>query len=558
MAETRKTKERQGISSKVQEFLAEPIPVGVGWRHVFGSVLLLFVAVQLLTGVLLALVYSPSTIAAYESVRYIDNHVVFGAFIRGLHHWTASAFVIVLVVHMLRAFLYAAYKSPRRGTWVAGVSLLVVVLGFAFTGYLLPWDMKAYFATRVGIEVGASAPVLGSMIAKLIQGGSELGELTLTRFYALHVIVLPLILFLILGIHLYYVRMLKITPPWKRNDEPVHYEETFYPKQLARDQIAVAAVFLVVAWIAFKAGAPLEAKADPTTTTYVPRPDWYFYGLYQLLRIFQGPFEIVGTVILPTLFFLALFGLPFIDKSPERALGKRRFAVMSGLFTFLVILVLTVWGGFESAREVAGAKTRAAELTVVSQPDMRAADPVAGRKLFESLRCASCHSGASHGVNIPPGLEFTGSKFQSDWLQQYLREPYRMRWADTNLRPVDRMPDFNLTEEESVNIAAILMQKKDAQRIGETGIDWADSDSTAIANGKQLVAEYACTGCHVIGEKGVNLGPALNRVGSKLQPDYIFRLVLAPAEVIPDTPMKDNQLWEDEAETIVRYLNTLR
>ncbi len=547
-----------GILAAVRDFLREPMPEGVGWTHVFGSILLFLVLLQVVTGILLALVYSPSPDAAYESVQYIDNHVLFGRFVRGLHHWSASAFVVVLVLHLLRTFVYAAYKSPRRGTWVAGVALFLVVLGFAFTGYLLPWDMKAYFATRVGIEVGASAPGLGPMVATLLQGGSELGELTLTRFYALHVVILPLLLLALVGVHLYFVRRFKITPPWKRNDEPVRYSGSFYPRQFARDQVAVTLVFLILAFLAYKLGAPLEARADPTDTNYVPRPDWYFYGLYQLLRLFQGPLEVVGTVVIPTLFFVALFALPFVDRSPERALARRRGLVATGLGTFGLILLLTVWGGIEGAREVEAARQRAAELTRVAPPDVETANPERGAELFDTLRCGGCHGVMSQGVNIPPGLEFAGSKFQESWLTRYLQEPYRIRWADTNVRPLERMPDFQLTEAEARDLAAYVMQNVNPTRIPPTGIDWSQSDSAAVAEGRKLVEQYACTGCHVIGEEGTNLGPNLNRVGSKLQPDYIYHLILRPRDVIPDTPMKDNQLWEEEAVAMVRYLLTLR
>lgn len=552
-----KTKDK-GLWSHVQDFLEEPMPTGVGWMHVFGSILLFLIILQLVTGLLLALTYSPSTESAYESVQYIDNHVLFGKFIRGLHHWSSSAFVIVLIAHILRTFLYGAYKPPRRAIWITGVCLLLVVLAFAFTGYLLPWDMKAYFATRVGIEVGASAPILGPAVAKLLQGGSDLGELTLTRFYALHVIGLPLILLAIVGIHLFYVRVHKITPPWTRNTEAVQFQHAFFPTQFARDQIAVAVLFVVVAILALKMGALLESKADPTDSTYVPRPDWYFYGLYQLLRIFQGRFEIVGTVLLPSLFFLALLALPFIDKNQERVLGRRRLAVVCGLATFFIILVLTIWGGIEGAQEVISTKAKEAEARSVGAADVPTGDPKLGSELFQKLRCQSCHSKSSRGVNIPPGLELAGSRFQVKWLEEYLLNPYRIRWADTNIRPVDRMPDFRLTRDEARHIAAFLMQNVDRERIPETGIDWAAYDSTAAAEGKQLVNQYACSGCHVIGQEGTNLGPDLDRLDDKLQPDYIYHLIRTPKDVIPETPMKDNQLWEDEAEAIVRYLSTLR
>jgi len=555
MTDSEKSEQRAGLVSACRAFLREPMPQGVGWAHVLGSTLLFLIGLQLFTGVLLALTYSPSTQAAYESIRYLDNQMIFGNFIRALHHWTSSAVVIVLVLHMLRTFLYAAYKSPRRSTWVAGVVLLLLVLGFAFTGYLLPWDMKAYFATRVGLKVGATAPLFGPAVAKLLQGGNELGDLTLTRFYALHVVVLPIILLFGIGIHLHYVRLHKITPPWKRNDEPAKHGRAFFPTQLARDQIAVTVVLFIVAAVALKFGAPLEAKADPTDTSYVPRPEWYFYGLYQLLRIFQGPFEIVGTVILPTIFFLALFALPFLDRSPERAVGKRRLILVSGLCTFLAILLLTVWGGFQGAHEAAAAR---AKVTDMPGPDVEIADAAVGQELFTQLRCASCHAGPSQGVNIPPGLEFSGSKFEASWLATYLVDPFRIRWREANVRAVERMPDFDLTKQEARDLAAFLMQKTDVERIPAAGIDWSASDTTAIASGRQLVGQYACAGCHVIEGEGTNLGPTLDHVGSKLKPNYIYRLILNPKQVIPGTPMKNNQLWEDEAEAITRYLDSLK
>ncbi|MFQ5630200.1 MAG: cytochrome b N-terminal domain-containing protein [bacterium] len=539
-------------------FLNEPMPEGVGWRHIFGSILLFLVIVQFITGILLALYYSPATATAYQSVQYIDEQVLAGKLIRGIHHWSASAFVIVIVLHILRTFLYAAYKKPRQATWIAGVTMLLVVLGFAFTGYLLPWDMKAYFATRVGIEVGASAPVLGPMLAKLLKGGAELGALTLTRFYTLHVIVLPLILLFVLGIHLLFVRTHKITPPWKRNDEPATYSGPFFPSQMARDSVAVLLVLALILAVAQRIGAPLEAPADPMDTAYVPRPDWYFYGLYQLLRIFQGPYEIIGTIILPTAFILTLFALPFVDRNPERALGKRRFAVTGGVLTFFVIVTLTVWGGYEGTREVAAAKEK--QMLAETQPPIEKslADPEMGRRLFEGLKCASCHDRPSEGVNIPPGLEFSGSKYQPRWLADYLQNPYRIRWLDTDERPVERMPDFFLSRQEAMALAAYLMQQTDSTKIGATRITWQPADSLAIAHGRALVNDYACTGCHLIDGEGAQVGPDLRHVGSKLQPNYMYRLLLKPQMIIPKTPMKDNALWDDEAEAIVRYLQSLK
>ncbi len=558
MTEPIQSNESAGLKRFWKEFLDEPMPQGVGWSHVFGSILLLLVAVQFFTGILLALYYSPSPSSAYQSIQYIDNQAVSGKLIRGLHHWSASAFVIVLAMHLMRTFLYAAYKKPRRGTWIAGVALLLIVLGFAFTGYLFPWDMKAYFATRVGIEVGASAPLLGPIVAKLLKGGSEMGELTLSRFYAIHVIVLPLALLFLVAIHLFFIRIHKITPPWKKEGEPASYPNTFYPFQMAKDTVAVAVAFAAILFVAAKFGPPLEAPADPTNTNYVPRPDWYFYGLYQLLRIFQGPLEVIGTVVLPTAFFLSLFALPFLDKNPERALRQRPYAVISGLVTLSIIVIFTVWGGLEGAREVAAARQRQAAQATTTTPAVEKADPESGRKLFADLRCGECHHSVSQGINIPPGLEFAGSKFQKEWLAEYLQKPYRMRWSNVNVRPVIRMPDFDLSSDEAQALATALMQQVDTVKIAPTGIAWEKQDTDEVADGRKLVNDYACLGCHKINGEGTQLGPDLSRVGRKLKPDYMYRMILKPKSVIPGTPMKDNELWEDEATAIVRYLMTLQ
>jgi len=172
-----------GILAAIKRFLREPLPKGVGWPHTFGSVLLALIAVQAVTGILLSMYYSANADVAYESVRFIERQVLFGAFIRGLHYFAASAMVILVFLHVVRAFFYGAYKRPRQWTWALGVALLLVVLGFAFTGYLLPWDMKAYFATKVGINIGGMAPFVGAALVKILQGGDSMSTITLSRFF---------------------------------------------------------------------------------------------------------------------------------------------------------------------------------------------------------------------------------------------------------------------------------------------------------------------------------------------------------------------------------------
>jgi ubiquinol-cytochrome c reductase cytochrome b subunit len=188
----------------------------VAWLYTLGSASLFLFAVQAVTGSLLAMNYVPSPDHAYDSVRFIGEKVAFGGFIRGLHHWGASFMVVLVTAHMLRIYFMGSYKYPREGTWMVGVVLLLLVIGFGFTGYLLPWDQKAYWATAVGTNIAGQTPFVGPIVSKVLKGSSELGAATLPRFYALHVLVLPALILVGLGVHLFLVVWHGISEPPER------------------------------------------------------------------------------------------------------------------------------------------------------------------------------------------------------------------------------------------------------------------------------------------------------------------------------------------------------
>src|SRR5687768_3099269 len=194
---------RLGWRTARRHLLDEPLPVGTGWWFTLGSVLLAALTLQAVTGVLLSLTYAPTPDHAHESIRYIEQSVRAGALLRGLHYYGASLIVIAAVLHMARVVVFGAYKAPRELTWLTGLALLLVILAFALTGYLLPWDQRAYWATVVTINIAALTPLAGDLIAGILRGGSEIGALTLTRWYAAHVIVLPLILAGLVALHLF-------------------------------------------------------------------------------------------------------------------------------------------------------------------------------------------------------------------------------------------------------------------------------------------------------------------------------------------------------------------
>jgi quinol-cytochrome oxidoreductase complex cytochrome b subunit len=214
--------ERTGWKKIKEVLLDRKIPEAQGWKgwlYTLGSASLFLILVQLFTGILLAMNYANSPDHAYDSVRFIMEKVSFGSLVRGIHKWGATLMVIVVFLHMLRTFFMGSYKFPREGTWVVGVILFLLVMGFGFTGYLLPWDQKAYWATQVGVHIAGQTPVIGPYIVKALQGGDELGATTLSRFYAFHVLVLPTITFLLIGVHLFLVVWHGISdPPSKKNN----------------------------------------------------------------------------------------------------------------------------------------------------------------------------------------------------------------------------------------------------------------------------------------------------------------------------------------------------
>lgn len=190
----------------------------VNWFYALGSATLFVAVLQIVTGILLTIYYVPTPDHAYDSVQFITTQVPAGWFIRGLHHYGASAMVILTVLHMIRVIMYGAYKFPREITWFTGVGLLLVVVGFGFTGYLLPWDQKAFWATTVGTRIAGSAPVVGDSILRIMRGGEDLSAVTLARFFGVHVWALPAILLLFLGIHLYLVIRNGISAVPKRDE----------------------------------------------------------------------------------------------------------------------------------------------------------------------------------------------------------------------------------------------------------------------------------------------------------------------------------------------------
>jgi ubiquinol-cytochrome c reductase cytochrome b subunit len=321
--------------------LDEPLPPGTGWFFTLGSALLALLSFQLLSGAFLTLYYAATPDHAYDSVQFISSFTA-GRIVRGIHHYGASFIIVALVAHMLRVVVFGSYKPPREVTWLSGLALLAIILAFSLTGYLLPWDQRAYWATVVTINISKLTPLAGEMVAGVLRGGRAIGALTLTRWYGVHVIFLPAALVLLVVSHLVLMRRQGISGPVRpREGKPF----VFYPTQAARDVTVTLAVLAVLVILAWHGAPPLEGPADPTDASYIPRPEWYFLGLFQLLKYFPGKWEVVGAMGVPGLVagFLAL--LPWIDRAPDRRPRNRRIVLTAVLIGFAGVVTLTALGG---------------------------------------------------------------------------------------------------------------------------------------------------------------------------------------------------------------------
>ena len=425
--------------------LDEPIPGGASWIYVFGSATLFLFCLQATTGMFLALYYVPSPDSAYDTVQFIQHEVRFGWFVRGLHHWGASAVMVAIGLHLLQVYLYGAYKRPRELMWMVGVGLLLLMMTFGFTGYLLPWDQNAYWATQVGTNMVASVPFAGDILVRVLRGGDALGALTLSRFFALHTLFLPAMIVLGIVLHLFILRRVGPAGPWSV-ERARQRSETFYPRQVYMDAMVMLGVFLMVAALALTVEFPLADRADPSDNTFTPIPEWYFLFFYQLLKYMSGPLEPLATWVLPGCFILGLLLLPFLDRNPDRRPSSRPVAVASGA-AFLTI-IFTLLG--ISLRDLYALPT---------------VDPsvARGKSLFARHHCMACHRIHGEGGKVGPDLSYVADQRPDrQWHLRHFRDPQ-------SVSPGSIMPAFPLDEKDLNDLTSyILSLKSDQPRARET------------------------------------------------------------------------------------------
>ncbi len=419
-----------------QTLLNEPIPGGASWNYVFGSATLFLFCLQALTGMFLMLYYVPATDHAYDTVQYIQQEVWGGWFVRGLHHWGASAVMVAIGLHMLQVFFDGAYKRPREMMWIVGVVLLALMLAFGFTGYLLPWDQNAYWATQVGINMVGAVPFVGDFIVRVLRGGETLGALTLSRFFGIHVAFLPAIIVFGIMLHIFILR--RVGPAGPHDEQRARQgSETFYPRQVYMDAVVMFGVFLVVAALAIMVELPLADKADPSDHSFVPVPEWYFLFFYQLLKYAPGALGPLVTWLLPTLFFIGLLLLPFVDRNTERHPSSRPVVLGVGLgFLVIVFTLLSI---------------SLKQLYAVPRTDPSIAR---GMALVEQFKCQSCHRIHGDGANIGPDLSYVADRRPDrNWHLQHFKNPQ-------SVSPGSFMPKFPLTDQQINDLTNYMLSLK--------------------------------------------------------------------------------------------------
>ncbi|HEX2056557.1 MAG TPA: cytochrome b N-terminal domain-containing protein, partial [Nitrospiraceae bacterium] len=244
--------ERVGLKTLQAKMLNEPVPGGSRWAYVFGSVLLFIFIMQAVTGILLMFYYVPTADHAYASTQYIIHEVDYGWFLLSYHFWGSTAMVVTVFAHMSQVFLWGAYKKPREMIWLVGLALFGLVMGFGFTGYLLPWDQRAYWATTVGVEIMDKTPVVGDFLARFLKGGPTPGQMTLSRFFVIHVMILPAALMGLAGLHLFLFRKAGPAGPFRGTPQELKAKtDYFFPRQVWKDIVGMAVVFLSICCLAF-------------------------------------------------------------------------------------------------------------------------------------------------------------------------------------------------------------------------------------------------------------------------------------------------------------------
>ena len=405
--------DRTGLVAKLKPVLEHSVPKESKWAYVFGSATLFSFILQVVTGVILATMYVPSTNSAFQSLSYIENVALFGHIVRGLHYFGASAMFLFIGVHMLRVFLYASYKFPREVNWLSGVLLLILTLAMGFTGQLMRWDQNAIWSVNIAAKQAARVPFIGNWMADLVYGGDHLSGLSLTRFFDLHVFVIPGAMMALIGLHLYLILHNGISEPPKPGApvDPKTYRKQykqllnkegvpFWPDAAWRDALFGSLVIAACVALAATIGAPkLVPTPNPGVIHADPRPDWYLLWYFAVLALSPHSLESYIMFLAPLAIFGSMLALPFFFNKGERSIRRRPWAA-----AWVVIVVLGVGGLWRQGAIAPWSPRFQSPPLPNSLPPTASAAAFHGQVLFHDKGCEYCHTinglGGLRGPNL--------------------------------------------------------------------------------------------------------------------------------------------------------------
>ncbi len=541
---------RTGYRGMSKALLYEHIPGGARWRYVWGSTLMFCFMTQIITGLFLWMSYSPSSQTAWESVYYIQNELWGGWLLRGIHHFTAQAMIVLLALHMLQVIIDGAYKAPREINFWIGLILLKIVLGLSLTGYLLPWDQKGYWATKVATSLIEGVPLVGPALQKVVVGGHDYGHHTLTRFFALHAGVLPGMMMIMIVAHIYAFRRHGITAKLAPDRPDSH----FWPDQVLKDAVACLGVLAAVLFLTFYFGAPLSAPADPTQQFSAARPEWYFLFLFQLLKYFPGEQEIIGAIVIPGGIMGIFFLMPFI--------GKVKIGHAFNIVFFFALLGGAGYLTYEAIKQDSGNPefiaaveqshvdgARAAVLAAGGIPEtgaktlMRNDPKTMGPKLF-AANCASCHRFEEHdglGLKIAEKASAAdlGGFHKKQWLTDFLDPKFAdshrffagTKFANGKMVKFIKDDIAEYDDEQKAQLKELIdLFDVVAGYEGDDAVKITDANKATVGKLNTLLGDevFSCLDCHRFYGEGSRSSPDLTGYRSK---DWIIKIITDPASV---------------------------
>lgn len=443
--------QRLQLATPLRETMKHPVPrETASWFYVFGSAALTVFGFQLLTGILLAIIYVPSAGEAWNSLQILNTQVTLGWFIRALHGWGSNFMLAIVLIHMAQVFLFGAYKFPRELTWIVGILLLLLTLGMAFTGQVLRFDEDAYWGLGIGASIASRVPVLGPWLVQLLLGGPIIAGATLSRFFALHVFVIPGLLIAFVGLHLLLVLKLGINE-WpmpgrvvRRSDYLERYRDLthkngvpFVPYAVWKDVVFSGLIFLSIAACAVYFGpfGP-SGQPDPTIIQTAPRPDFFFLWLYAVLSLLPPSLETPVLLIGPVVALIVLVALPFVSGEGEKSWKRRPIAVLT---TLLVAVALGTFTHLASHAPWSPVMDAWSSAPIPSRfLNGRTALERQGALVFQAKQCRNCHALDNSGGRRGPALDAVAVELTRDQLiRQVLQGGGNMPAYGKNLSPAE-------------------------------------------------------------------------------------------------------------------------